>query len=66
MATSTIRSRRVGPLVVVSGIPKTHTASRTSRRQTYRRTTAMILGMPRWLAFGLLALVIVSCERALR
>jgi hypothetical protein len=59
MATSTIRARRVGPLVVVSGIHKTHTANRTSRRQTNRRTTAMILGMPRWLAFGLLACVSV-------
>lgn len=61
MATSTIRARRVGPLVVVSGIPKTHTANRAPRRKPTRRTNAMILGMPRWLAFGLLALVIVSC-----
>jgi hypothetical protein len=59
MATSsTIRTRRVGQFVVVSGLPKAHMAS---RRKTSRRTNAMILGMPRWLALGLLVLVIVSC-----
>jgi hypothetical protein len=61
MTTSTIRARRVGPLVVVSGLPKTHTATRAPRRKPTRRTDAMILCMPRWLAFSLLALVIVSC-----
>lgn len=60
MATSTIRARRVGPLVVVSGIPKTHTASRAPRRQTNRRTNAMILGMPRWLFWGIVVLVAIA------
>lgn len=61
MTTSTIRARRVGPLVVVSGLPKTHTATRAPRRQTTRRSDAMILGMPRWLALSLLALLVLSC-----
>jgi hypothetical protein len=61
MATSTIRAHRVGPLVVVRGLPKTHTAIRAPRRQTTRRTDTMILGMPRWLAFSLLALLVLSC-----
>jgi hypothetical protein len=61
MTTSTIRARRVGPVVVVSGLPKTHTASRAPRRKPTRRTDTMILGMPRWLAFSLLALLVLSC-----
>jgi hypothetical protein len=60
MATSTIRARRVGPLVVVSGIPKTHTATRAPRRQTNRRTSAMILGMPRWLFVSIVILAAIA------
>jgi hypothetical protein len=60
MATSTIRARRVGPLVVVSGIPKTQAANRAHRRQTTRRTDAMILGMPRWLFVGIVILVAIA------
>jgi hypothetical protein len=60
MATSTIRARRVGPLVVVSGLPKTHTASHAPRRKPTRRTSAMILGMPRWLFVGIVILVAIA------
>jgi hypothetical protein len=60
MTTSTIRARRVGPLVVVSGLHKTNTASRAPRHQTNRRTAAMILGMPRWLFWGIVILVAIA------